>query len=79
MNKDRNHDRLQLPSDDAGCDALILSQFAAQCLFHGAVLAMQADHHTQQRMLHQKYCCCPDDFDDDGALVGGFDVGHQPC
>ena len=76
MNKNRNHDRLQLPFDDAGCDALILLRFAAQCPIHGAVLAMQANHHAQQRMLHRECCCCLDNFDDHGALVRGFDAGE---
>ena len=79
MNKARNHERLQLPFDDARCDALILSRFAAQCPFHGAVLAMQANHHTQQRMLHRSCCCCLNRFDDHGALVRGFDVEVARC
>ena len=45
MNKDRNHDALQTVVDDANCDALILSQSVAQCLFHGALLTVQGDHH----------------------------------
>ena len=72
MNKDRNHDRLQLPFNDAGCDALILLQSAAQRPFHSAVLAMQANHHIQQRMLNQICYCCLDNFDDHGALVRGI-------
>ena len=74
MNKDRNHDKLQLPFDDAGCDILIFLRFAAQCPFREAVLAIQASHHTQQRVSHRRCCCCLDDFDDHGALVRGFDV-----
>lgn len=74
MNKNRNHDRLQSPFDDARRDALILLRFTSQCPFHGAVLAMQAHHHTQQHMLHRERCCCLDYFDDYGALVRGFDI-----
>ena len=73
MNKNRNHDGLQLAFDDASRDALIFSPFTAQRPFHRAVLAMQANHHTQQRVLHRE-CCCLDDVDDSGALVREFDV-----
>ena len=61
---DEQESDLQSPFDDAGHDALILPLSAAQCPFYGAVLVMQANHHTQQRTSHRDCSCCLVGFDD---------------
>ena len=73
MNNDGNRDRLQLPFDDAGCDALILSRSAAQCSFHGTCWPRKLKM-TDSSISHIEDTCCLDDFDDHGALVRGLDV-----